>query len=73
MLLKKKSIIRDSVNLAARLKALAQTNGLTISKVVYDYVKSKTNYEFNDLGVEKVKQNEFHAYDLLLEVSKKLK
>ena len=67
----KENLLGDGVNIAARLEALAQTNGITISKVIYDFVKGKTNYEFNDLGLQKVKQNEFHAYDLLLVPSQK--
>lgn len=67
----KENLLGDGVNIAARLEALAQTNGITVSKVIYDFVKGKTNYEFNDLGLQKVKQNEFHAYDLLLVPSQK--
>ena len=69
----KSNLLGDGVNIAARLEALAQTNGITISKVIYDYVKGKINYDFNDLGLQKVKQNEFHAYDLLLQPSQKRK
>ena len=69
----KENLLGDGVNIAARLEALAQTNGITISKVIYDFVNGKTNYEFNDLGLQKVKQNEFHAYDLLLQKSQKRK
>ena len=69
----KDNLLGDGVNIAARLEALAQTNGITISKVIYDFIKGKTKYEFNNLGVQKVKQNEFHAYDLLLETSQKRK
>jgi adenylate cyclase len=65
------NLLGDGVNIAARLEALAQTNGITVSKVIYDYVKGKTKYDFNDLGIQKVKQNEFHAFDLLLEPSQK--
>ncbi len=67
----KDNLLGDGVNIAARLEALAQTNGITISKVIYDYVKGKTKYNFNDLGIQKIKQNEFHAYDLLTESSQK--
>jgi len=67
----KDNLLGDGVNIAARLEALAQTNGITVSKVIYDYVKGKTKYDFNDLGIQKVKQNEFHAFDLLLEPSQK--
>ena len=69
----KDNLLGDGVNIAARLEALAQTNGITISKVIYDYVKGKTKYHFNDIGIQKIKQNEFHAYDLILEKSQKRK
>ena len=62
----KDNLLGDGVNIAARLEALAQTNGITISKGVYDFVKGKTKFEFNDIGLQKIKQNEFHAYDLML-------
>ena len=69
----KDNLLGDGVNIAARLEALAQTNGITISKAIYDYVKGKTKHKFNDLGVQKVKQNEFHAFDLILSQSQKRK
>lgn len=62
----KGNLLGDGVNIAARLEALAQTNGITISKSVFDFVKGKTKFEFNDLGMQQVKQNEFHVFDLLL-------
>ena len=62
----KENLLGDGVNIAARLEALAQTGGITLSKVIYDFVKGKTSHEFNDIGLQKVKQNEFHAYDLML-------
>ena len=67
------NLLGDGVNIAARLEALAQPGGITISKNVYDLVANKTKYEFNDLGTQKVKQNQFHAYDLLLDPSQKRK
>ena len=67
------NLMGDGVNIAARLEALAQPGGITISKNVYDLVANKTKYEFNDLGIQKVKQNQFHAYDLLLDPSQKRK
>ena len=67
----KDNLLGDGVNIAARLEALAQSGGITISKSVYDYVKGKTKFEFNDLGIQKVKQNEFHAFDILLDPSQK--
>ena len=68
-----KNLMGDGVNIAARLEALAQSGGITISKNVYDLVANKTKYEFNDLGIQKVKDNQFHAYDLLLDPSQKRK
>ncbi len=69
----KDNLLGDGVNIAARLEALAQTNGVIISKSVYDFIRGKTNHEFIDQGIQKVKQNEFHAFDLLLDPSQKRK
>ena len=69
----KENLLGDGVNIAARLEAIAQTNGITISKNIYELVKAKTSHKYNDLGVQKVKKNEFHAYDILLDQSQKRK
>ena len=34
------------MNIAARLEALAQTGGISISKVIYDFVKGKPVMNF---------------------------
>ena len=65
----KDNLLGDGVNIAARLEALAQPGGIALSKVIYDYVKGKTEYAFNDLGIQKVKENEFHVFDILLDSS----
>jgi class 3 adenylate cyclase/TolB-like protein len=65
------NLLGDGVNIAARLEALSQPNSICVSKSVYDLVVSKTTMIFNDLGVQKVKQNEFHAFDILLDPSQK--
>ncbi len=70
---KDNNLIGDGVNIAARLEALSQPNGISISKSVYDFVVPKTKMTFNDLGIQKVKQNEFHAFDILLDPSQKRK
>ena len=67
------NLLGDGVNIAARLEALAQPNGVCISKSIYDFVVPKTKLKFNDLGVQKVKQNSFHAYDVLLDESQRRK
>ena len=69
----KGNLFGDGVNIAARLEALAQPNGISISKSVFDLVIPKTKMTFNDLGIQKVKQNEFHAFDILLDPSQKRK
>lgn len=65
------NLLGDGINIAARLEALAQPNGICLSKNVFDYVHNKTEFDYNDLGVQRVKQNQFHAYDLLLDPSQK--
>ncbi len=54
----------EGVNIAARLEALAQPNGICVSKNIYDLVKSKTQFFFSDLGEKKVKNTIVHAFDL---------
>ena len=68
---REKNLLGDGVNIAARLEALAQPNGISISKSVYDFVVPKTKITFNNLGLQKVKENTFHAYDILLDHSQK--
>jgi TolB-like protein/class 3 adenylate cyclase/Tfp pilus assembly protein PilF len=48
-------IYGDGVNIAARLEALAEPNGICISQVVYEQVRDKLPYEFKDLGPRSVK------------------
>ena len=67
----KGNLLGEGVNIAARLEAFALAGGISISKSVFDYVKGKTKHEFNDLGIQKVKQNEFHAFDIVLDPSQK--
>ncbi len=63
------NLLGDGVNIAARLEALAVPGGVTISKNVHDLVSPKTKLKFNNLGIQKVKQNEFHAYDVIMDNS----
>ena len=63
------NLLGDGVNIAARLEALALPGGITISKNVHDLVSPKTKIKFNNLGIQKVKQNEFHAYDVVMDNS----
>ena len=61
----------DGVNIAARLEALAQPKGISISKNVYELVNKKAQFLFNDLGEQKIKDNQFHAFDVVLDPSQK--
>ena len=54
----KENLLGDGVNIAARLEALTD-RWITLSKGVYEFIKGKTKHEFRDLGVQKVKLNEF--------------
>ena len=65
------NLLGDGVNIAARLEALSQPNGVSISKSIHDLVAPKTNLAFNDLGIQKIKENEFHAFDLMMQHSQR--
>ena len=61
----------DGVNIAARLETLAQKGGISLSKSVYEFVNSKTQFLFQDLGEQNVKDESFHAYDVLIDSAEK--
>ena len=48
-------IYGDGVNVAARLEALAEPGGIFVSRNVYDQVRDKLNFRFEDLGEHTVK------------------
>jgi len=63
----------DGVNIAARLEALAQPNGVCISRSVHEFINKKLEFLFNDLGEQTVKENKFHAFDVVIDDSHKRK
>jgi len=67
----KSNLLGEGVNIAARLEALSLPGGISISKSIFDFVRSRIKHQFNDLGIQKVKQNEFHAFDIVLDPSQK--
>src|SRR3954452_11009256 len=48
-------IYGDGVNIAARLEALAEPGGICISRVVWDQIRDKLPYAFEDMGEQNVK------------------
>ena len=61
----------DGVNIAARLEALAQPNGICLSRSVHEFINKKMDFLFNDLGEQTVKDNKFHAFDVVIDDSHK--
>jgi len=61
----------EGVNIAARLEALAQPGGICLSKNVHEIVNKKTDFQFNDLGEQKVKDTVLHAVDVVVDDSHK--
>jgi class 3 adenylate cyclase len=47
-------IYGDGINIAARLEALAQRGGVLVSNTVYDQVRGKLPYTFEDVGERQV-------------------
>jgi adenylate cyclase len=57
----------DGVNNAARLEALSQPGGVSLSKAVHDFASKKVELTFSDLGSQKVKNTTLHAYDVIID------
>ena len=45
----------DGVNVAARLEGIAEPGGIVISGVVYEIIRAKVPFDFDDLGSKNVK------------------
>ena len=57
----------EGVNNAARLEALSQPGGVSLSKAIFDFVNKKVEFKFTDLGTQKIKNTVLHAYDVIIE------
>ena len=55
VMVKDGDIFGDGVNIAVRLEGLAEPGGICISRGVYDHVRRKLAYGFEDLGEQSVK------------------
>ncbi|MGE5268139.1 MAG: adenylate/guanylate cyclase domain-containing protein, partial [Thiohalocapsa sp.] len=63
-------IFGDGVNVAARLEALAEPDGICVSQIVYDQIRDKLALPFEDLGQHRVKNiaRPLHAFVLRPEI-----
>src|SRR5205085_7922610 len=63
-------IYGDGVNVAARLEALAEPNGICISQTVYEQIRDKLTFPFEDIGQQRVKNisRPLHVFALRAEV-----
>ena len=57
----------DGVNNAARLEALSQPGGVSLSKSIHDFASKKVELAFSNLGSQKVKNTTLHAYDVIID------
>jgi TolB-like protein/class 3 adenylate cyclase/cytochrome c-type biogenesis protein CcmH/NrfG len=55
IILDESDIFGDGVNVAARLEALAQPGGISVSRMVRDQVRDKLPLSFEDMGEQQVK------------------
>jgi class 3 adenylate cyclase len=55
VIVEREDIFGDSVNIAARLQALAEPGGICISPMVRDQIRAKLPYSFTDMGEKNLK------------------
>ena len=55
IIIDRRDIYGDGVNVAARLEALAEPGGICVSQVVRDQVRDKLDFAFEDMGEQQVK------------------
>ena len=48
-------IYGDGVNVAARLEGLAEPGGVLISNIVYEEVRDRVPFDFDDIGEQRIK------------------
>jgi adenylate cyclase len=61
----------DGVNIAARIEALADAGGVFVSGTVYDHVRDRLSFDFEDRGEQQVKNiaRPIRVYRVLLDVA----
>jgi adenylate cyclase len=72
IIVERKDIFGDGVNVAARLETLAEPGGICVSSVVREQVRDKLDIAFRDMGDQHVKNiaRPVHAFHVLLDGSK---
>jgi adenylate cyclase len=66
VMVKDGDIFGDGVNVAARLESLAPRDGICVSRAVWDHLRHRANFTFEDLGEQVVKNiaHPVRAYQL---------
>lgn len=58
------NLLGEGVNIAARLEAFAQPGGVCISQPIFDLVATRTEFNFIELGQQKIKNTVLNAIDV---------
>ncbi len=59
------NLLGEGVNVAARLESFCLPGGIAISRNFYDLVHNKTDIEFDDVGVQTIKNTKVHVFDAI--------
>ena len=62
VVIENENLLGDGVNIAARLEALSQTGGVTISKSIHDFVKAKQSLSLMMLDCKKGKAKRISCF-----------
>ena len=62
-------LMGDGVNIASRLEAIAEPNGVCISSAAYEQVRDKLQHHFVDLGLKQLKNiaRPVHTYSVVMD------
>ena len=62
-------LMGDGVNIASRLEAIAEPNGVCVSSAAYEQVRDKLQHQFVDLGLKELKNiaRPVHTYSVVMD------